>query len=57
MLDARRAVQCPGIAEVLDSVRAPLTPQRFWDNLSGAVERTGFRYSRLPALAADDCGY
>ena len=57
VLDARRAVQCPGIAEVLDSVRAPLTPQRFWDNLSGAVERTGFRYSRLPALAADDCGY
>lgn len=57
VLDARRAMQCPGIAEVLDSVRAPLTPQRFWDNLSGAVERTGFRYSRLPALAADDCGY
>ena len=56
VLDARRAVQCPDIAEMLDSVRAPLTPQRFWDNLTGAVERTGFRYSRLPALAADDCG-
>jgi len=56
VLDARRAVQCPAIAEMLDSVRAPLTPQRFWDNLTGAVERTGFRYSRLPALAADDCG-
>jgi arabinofuranosyltransferase len=55
VLDARRAVQCPDIAEMLASVRAPLTPQRFWDNLTGAVERTGFRYSRLPALAADDC--
>jgi len=55
VLDARRAVQCPGITEMLDSVRAPLTPQRFWDNLTGAVERTGFRYSRLPTLAAADC--
>jgi arabinofuranosyltransferase len=51
VLDDRRAVQCPGIAEMLDSVRTRLTPQRFWDNLTGAVDRTAFRYSRLPALA------
>lgn len=56
VLDARRALQCPGIAEMLDSVRAPLTPRRFWDNLTGAVDRTGFRYSRLPARAAEGCG-
>lgn len=56
VLDARRALQCPGIVEVLDSVRAPLTPQLFWSNLTGAAERTGFRYSRLPSLAAQECG-
>lgn len=56
VLDARRALQCPAVVEMLDSVRAPLTPARFWDNLTGAAERTGFRYSRLPGLAAENCG-
>ncbi len=56
VLDARRALQCPGIVEVLDSVRSPLTPERFWANLTGAAERTGFRYSRLPSLVAQECG-
>ncbi|MFN2495088.1 MAG: hypothetical protein ABR608_04160 [Pseudonocardiaceae bacterium] len=50
---ARAALRCPAIAELLDSVRAPLTPQRFWDNLTGAVDRTALRYSRLPERAAD----
>jgi len=57
VLDARRALQCPAVAEMLDSVRGPLTSERFWDNLTGAAERTGFRYSRLPGLAAENCGF
>jgi arabinofuranosyltransferase len=50
---ARAALRCAEIAELLDSVRAPLTPQRFWDNLTGAVDRTVLRYSRLPDRAAE----
>ncbi|HEY2724649.1 MAG TPA: hypothetical protein VGI84_08180 [Pseudonocardiaceae bacterium] len=49
---ARAALQCPAIAEMLDSVRAPLTAQRFWDNLFGAPARTELRYSRIPQRAA-----
>jgi arabinofuranosyltransferase len=49
---ARAALRCPDIAELLDSVRAPLTPQRFWANLTGAADRTQLRYSRLPEQAA-----
>ncbi|MGH3978813.1 MAG: hypothetical protein ACRDRZ_07415 [Pseudonocardiaceae bacterium] len=52
---AREALACPQIRELLESVRAPLTPQRFWDNLTGSVERTGFRFSQLPQRAAEDC--
>jgi arabinofuranosyltransferase len=49
---ASRALACPATAEVLDSVRAPLTADRFWRNLVGAWDRTGYRYSREPAEAA-----
>jgi hypothetical protein len=37
---ARRALQCGELAELMDSVRAPLTAGRFWDNLVGAFRRT-----------------
>lgn len=37
---ARHAMTCGEIAELLASVRAPLTWSRFWDNLTGAVQRT-----------------
>jgi arabinofuranosyltransferase len=50
---ARAALACPRTQELLDSVRAPLTAQRFWDNLSGAWERTSYRYSRDPRAAAE----
>lgn len=53
--DARRALRCGDIVEMLGSVRAPLTADRFWDNLTGAAERTGMRYSRLPEIAAIEC--
>ncbi len=49
---ARAALACPATAEVLDSVRAPLTVERFGDNLLGAAARTGYRYPREPWLAA-----
>jgi arabinofuranosyltransferase len=50
---ARTALACPRTQELLDSVRAPLTAQRFWDNLTGAWERTSYRYARDPRVAAD----
>lgn len=37
---ARHAMSCGELAELLDSVRAPLTAGRFWDNLTGALART-----------------
>jgi arabinofuranosyltransferase len=50
---AHAAVACPRTREVLASVRDPLTLGRFWANLTGAVERTSYRYPHEPALAAD----
>jgi arabinofuranosyltransferase len=49
---ASTALACPATTEVLESVRAPLTVDRFWRNLLGAWDRTGYRYSREPAEAA-----
>lgn len=49
---ARRALACPRTQELLASVRDPLTVERFWANLTGAVDRTGYRYDRDPVLAA-----
>ncbi|MCA9710760.1 MAG: hypothetical protein KDK70_33270, partial [Myxococcales bacterium] len=37
---ARRAMRCGELAELLESVRAPLTPRRFWANLVGSWRRT-----------------
>jgi arabinofuranosyltransferase len=37
---ARHAMQCGELAELLHSVRDPLTPSRFWSNLTGALRRT-----------------
>lgn len=49
---ARRALACPATRELLASYRDPLTPERFWRNLTGAVERTAYRYDRDPLVAA-----
>ena len=40
ILAARHAMSCGELAELLASVREPLTPGRFWDNLTGAWGRT-----------------
>ncbi|MEU2536323.1 hypothetical protein [Streptomyces iakyrus] len=48
---ARAALACGELAELRESVRAPLTAERFWRNLTGAVERTRFRFARWPAAA------
>jgi arabinofuranosyltransferase len=37
---------------MIASYRAPLTAERFWANLTGAVERGQYRYSRDAAEAA-----
>lgn len=37
---ARHAMTCGALAELLASVREPLTARRFWDNLIGSVRRT-----------------
>lgn len=51
-LDAiRRALICPHTKEMLDSVRAPLTFERFWDNLIHSVGRSRLRYDRNPDKA------
>ena len=49
------ALACPEIAEMLASVRAPLTAERFWQNLVGSVQRTSLRYPREPLEAAASC--
>jgi arabinofuranosyltransferase len=52
---ASRALQCPAIRDIEASVSAPLTPARFWANLTGAPERTALRYSRDPVLTEVAC--
>ncbi|WP_018331908.1 hypothetical protein [Actinomycetospora chiangmaiensis] len=52
---AERALRCPAIVELRDSVSAPLTWTRFWDNLVGAPARTELRFPRDPVLAEVAC--
>jgi arabinofuranosyltransferase len=51
---ARKALACPEVKEMLDSVRAPLTGGRFFDNLTGAFGRSALRYD-LDPLKAQTC--
>ncbi|MFH8986753.1 hypothetical protein [Streptomyces sp. NPDC017940] len=48
---ARRALRCGALAELRAATRAPLTPGRFLDNVTGAVERTSFRFPNDPVRA------
>lgn len=48
---ARHALTCGPLAELQASVRAPMTPGRFLDNLRGAWTRTSFRYPDDPVRA------
>jgi arabinofuranosyltransferase len=52
---ARAALACPATQDLIASYRAPLTPARFWANLTGAAARTGYRYDRDPRVAARNC--
>ncbi|MGW1889203.1 hypothetical protein ACWCP6_02950 [Streptomyces sp. NPDC002004] len=48
---ARRALGCGPLAELRAATRAPLTPGRFWHNLTGAWHRTAFRFPVDPVRA------
>lgn len=51
--DARRALTCGDLAELLDSVDEPLTPGRFLDNLVGALGRSRVAVPPEPADAVE----
>ncbi|KZB82541.1 hypothetical protein AVL48_06760 [Amycolatopsis regifaucium] len=48
---ARRSLERPEIQEMLASVRAPLTGDRFWENLIHSFGRSSLRYDRDPLVA------
>ncbi|MYW90993.1 hypothetical protein G3I59_10360 [Amycolatopsis rubida] len=48
---ARHALSCGDLAEVQRSTREPLSPGRFWANLTGAVHRTGVTVPPDPFVA------
>ena len=48
---ARRALACGELRELQESVRAPMSPSRFWRNLVGSVRRTTLRIPRDPFIA------
>ncbi|HET9875774.1 MAG TPA: flagellar motor control protein ZomB [Mycobacterium sp.] len=54
--EAAAALQCPGTAAVLNSVRAPMSPYRFLSNLVHAVEFTRYRIDRVPRYELIRCG-
>jgi arabinofuranosyltransferase len=55
---ARHAMNCGALAELRDSVRAPMTPSRFWQNLVGSLARTRLEIPADPERAELAlCGY
>lgn len=50
---ARVVLRCPAIAELLAATSDPLTPERLWANLTGALGRTLLRFPADPLRAAD----
>lgn len=48
---ARRALACGDLGELQESVRAPMSPTRFWKNLAGSVRRTTLRVPPDPFAA------
>ncbi|MEU7582713.1 hypothetical protein AB0B50_34615 [Streptomyces sp. NPDC041068] len=48
---ARHALTCGPLPELLDSVRQPMGPARFWHNLTGSWQRTAFRFPAEPRAA------
>ncbi|WP_406636828.1 hypothetical protein [Amycolatopsis sp. WGS_07] len=55
---ARHALSCGDLAEIQHSVREPMSPGRFWANLTGAVHRTGVTVPPDPFAAERTfCGH
>ncbi|MEV0318950.1 hypothetical protein ACIBKX_05415 [Streptomyces sp. NPDC050658] len=48
---ARRALSCGPLAELRAATRDPMTPDRFWRNITGSWERTAFRFPNDPVRA------
>ncbi|WP_169727310.1 hypothetical protein [Segniliparus rugosus] len=53
---AREALTCPETVELLDSYRAPLTWERFKQNLKHSLKLTGYRIDRVPKYELQRCG-
>jgi arabinofuranosyltransferase len=51
---ARRALDCPDLADLRAAVGAPLTPGRFLSNFFGSFERTRLRIAPDPLEAVED---
>lgn len=49
--DARAALACGELHDLVDAVEGPLTPGRFFENFIGALERTRFRVPIAPEEA------
>ncbi|CQD06008.1 transmembrane protein [Mycobacterium europaeum] len=54
--EAVAALQCPETKAVLSSVRAPMTPHRFFSNLLHSYEFTKYRIDRVPRYELARCG-
>ncbi len=54
--EAVAALQCPETQAVLSSVRAPMTPYRFFSNLLHSYEFTKYRIDRVPLYELARCG-
>lgn len=50
-LAARRALGCGELKELMDSVDQPMSPSRFWANLTGSPARTSLRVPADPFVA------
>lgn len=54
---ARRALRCGDLAELMASVREPMSPGRFWKNLKGSLRRTRLQIPEDPVAAElEFCG-
>jgi len=51
VIAARHAMQCGALKEMLASVRDPMTPSRFWANLTGSLARTRLVVPANPFVA------
>ncbi|OBI41138.1 hypothetical protein A5707_08040 [Mycobacterium kyorinense] len=50
-LAARHALSCTSLKELMDSVNQPMSPGRFWHNLTGSLSRTNLRIPADPFVA------